>query len=128
LLGFHVALKYVEEEEEDRGIAQGPSLVIMAKSALKFIVRVPKIILIILLAKNKVKQAEIGRTTFRFFIKKRIKSISRDTFVGKHCILHSDEFELKFPELSRAEKVPSRPELGHFIFRAETRLTSISSF
>ena len=42
----------------------------------------------------------------------------------------SDEFELKLPELSRAEKVPSRAKLGHFNFRAETKLTiciSISS-
>ena len=42
--------------------------------------------------------------------------------------LRSDEFELKYPELSRAEKVLSRA--GPFQFRAETELTiciSISS-
>ena len=33
----------------------------------------------------------------------------------------SDEFELKFPELSRAE-LKSRTELGHSNFRAETEL------
>ena len=32
----------------------------------------------------------------------------------------SDEFELKFPELSRAERLSSRA--GHFNFRAETEL------
>ena len=37
----------------------------------------------------------------------------------------SDEFELKFPKLSQAElkKFPSRAELEHFNFRAETELT-----
>ena len=54
-------------------IAQGPSLVIMAKSTLKFMVRVPKIFLSILLAKNEVKQAEIVRTTFKFFINNKNK-------------------------------------------------------
>ena len=49
-------------------IAQGASLVIMAKSTLKFMVGVPKIILRILLAKKEVKQAEIVRTTFKFLI------------------------------------------------------------
>ena len=54
-------------------IAQGPSLVIMAKSTLKFMIGVPKIILSILLAKNKVKQAEIERATFKFFINNKNK-------------------------------------------------------
>ena len=45
-------------------------------------------------------------------------------------LLSSDEFMLRFPELSQAQKVPSRAELGHFNFRAETKGTlcmSISS-
>ena len=54
-------------------IAQGPSLVNMAKSTLKFMVGVPKIILSILLAKNEVKQAEILRITFKFFINNKNK-------------------------------------------------------
>ena len=41
----------------------------------------------------------------------------------------SDEFELKFPKLSRAERVPSQvkpsqAELGHSNFQAETELTN----
>ena len=54
-------------------IAQGPSLVIMAKSTLKFMTWVPKIILSVLLAKNEVKQAEIVRTAFKFFINNKYK-------------------------------------------------------
>jgi hypothetical protein len=38
-------------------------------------------------------------------------------------LLSSDEFELKFPALSRAGKVASQAELGHLNFRAETELT-----
>ena len=56
-----------------KSIAQGPSLVIIAKSTLKFMVGVPKIILSILLAKNEVKEAEIVRTTFNFFINDKNK-------------------------------------------------------
>ena len=43
----------------------------------------------------------------------------------KDCLAASDEFELEFfqLELSRAMKVPSQAELGHFNFRAETELT-----
>ena len=36
--------------------------------------------------------------------------------------LTSDEPELEFSSSSRAMKVPSRAELGHFNFRAETEL------
>ena len=56
-----------------KSIAQGPSLVIIAKSTLKFMVGVPKIILSILLAKNEVKQAEIVTTNFEFFINNKNK-------------------------------------------------------
>ena len=35
----------------------------------------------------------------------------------------SDEFELKFPELSQAGKVASQAELGHLNFGAATELT-----
>jgi hypothetical protein len=35
----------------------------------------------------------------------------------------SDEFELEFSGSSQAVKVPSRAELGHSNFRAETKLT-----
>ena len=54
-------------------MTQGPTLVIMAKSTLKFMVGVPKIILSILLAKNEVKQAEIVTTNFEFFINNKNK-------------------------------------------------------
>ncbi len=37
-----------------------------------------------------------------------------------------DEFELEFSSSSRAMKVPSRAELGHFNFRAETELTILT--
>ena len=50
-------------------IAQGPSLVIIAMSTLKFMVRVPKIILSV----NEVKQAEIVRAAFKFFINDKNK-------------------------------------------------------
>ena len=40
--------------------------------------------------------------------------------------ISSDEFELKFSGSGRAERVPSRAELGHFNFRAETELTKSS--
>jgi hypothetical protein len=40
-------------------------------------------------------------------------------------IFGGDEFELEFSSSSRAMKVPSRAELGHFNFRAETKLTKI---
>ena len=43
--------------------------------------------------------------------------------VSMGAIDASDEFELKIPELSRVEKVPSRAKLGHFNFRAEAKLT-----
>ena len=43
------------------------------------------------------------------------------------CVSISDEFELKFPELSRAGKVASRAELGQLNFRAETKLTLCTS-
>ena len=46
---------------------------IMAKSTLKFMTWVPKIILSVLLAKNEVKQAEIVRTAFKFFINNKNK-------------------------------------------------------
>ena len=37
-------------------------------------------------------------------------------------LISSDEPELEFSGSSRARKVPSRAELGHFNFRAETEL------
>ena len=40
----------------------------------------------------------------------------------------SDEFELKFSELSQAKLKGFRAELGHFNFRAETELTICSKF
>ena len=42
---------------------------------------------------------------------------------GQDRLNFSYEFELKFPGSSRAERVPSQAELGHFNFRAETELT-----
>ena len=43
-------------------------------------------------------------------------------------VIISDEFELKFLGSSRAERVLSRAELGHFNFRAETELTKVAKF
>ena len=43
-------------------------------------------------------------------------------------IFISDEPEPEFSSSSRAMKVPSRAELGHFNFRAETELTSDSMY
>ena len=43
-------------------------------------------------------------------------------------MLLSDEPELEFSGSSQAMKVPSRAELGHFNFRAETELTSDSMY
>jgi hypothetical protein len=42
-------------------------------------------------------------------------------------LFNSDEFELKFPGLSRAELERLRAEPGHLNFRAETKLTLCTS-
>ena len=43
-------------------------------------------------------------------------------------VINSDELELEFSSSSRAMKIPSQAELGHFNFRAETELTKKNIF
>ena len=45
-----------------------------------------------------------------------------------HMIVISDEPKLEYSGSSRATKVPSRAELGHFDFRAESELTKYRNF